>query len=66
MTYGEAENRMKELCDEQFLTKLTEVARLYGWSGDYIEIAAFIEKLYGLKGIQNPVLEPYELEEDKP
>ena len=41
MTENEAKEKIKSLIDYKFLSTLTEVARLYGWSGDFIEISSF-------------------------
>jgi len=64
MTYTEAHTKTRELLDEGFLNKLVELARLYGWSGDYIEIDYFIRELYGYTELPLPDLTPYELDED--
>jgi 23S rRNA A1618 N6-methylase RlmF len=50
----ERESKLKELCDEQFLAKLTEVAKLYGWDGDYVEIARFVEHLHAFNNLPEP------------
>lgn len=61
MTYDEADQRIKELVDEEFLIKLTEIGRCYGWSGDYVEIGQFIEELWRDFGKEPPDVSPYEL-----
>jgi hypothetical protein len=58
-TYVEAENKIKQLLDKDFLDKLLEVGKLYGWSGDYHEIGSFIKELYRYHGIDNVDIEPY-------
>jgi len=63
MTYKEAENKIKELADKKFLIKLTEIGRLYGWSGDYVEIGRFIEAIHCYAEVEVPIIEPYELTE---
>lgn len=60
MTHTEAEEKIKEIIDIEFLNKLAEVGRLYGWRGDYVEIGGFIEELHREKGIVVNT-EPYEL-----
>lgn len=51
----------------EFLATLNEVARCYGWSGDYIEICAFINDIHSGLGLPIPDLTEYadelELEE---
>lgn len=64
MTYSEASKRINELLDKEFLAKLVEVGKLYGWSGDYAEISGFIRELHGYVGIENVDTEPYGLEND--
>ena len=61
MTYTEAENKIKELLDKEFLDKLLEIGKLYGWSGDYVEIGYFIEKLHRYHGVENIDTIPYDL-----
>lgn len=62
MTHSEADQKIKELIDIDFLNTLAEVGRLYGWSGDYVEIGQFIEDLHQAIGVENVNTEPYELE----
>lgn len=62
MTYTEAENKIKELLDNEFLDKLLEIGKLYGWSGDYVEIGSFIEQLHMYHGIENVDTKPYDLD----
>ena len=64
MTHEEADEKIINLLDDEFLNKLLEVGKLYGWSGDYVEIGNFIEELHRKKGITipNEDLQCYELE----
>ena len=41
------------LLDEDFLKRLVEIGRLYGWgwSGDYCEIGDFIMELHRIGGV---------------
>lgn len=39
------------LLDEDFLKRLAEIGRLYGWSGDYCEIGDFIMELHRIGGV---------------
>ena len=57
--------RLHASLGDGFLNQLVEVAKLYGWDGDYTEIEQFIRDLY--EGINKPCpdLEPYEIEYDK-
>ncbi len=64
MTYSEAENKIKELLDKEFLDRLAEIGRLYGWSGDYCEIRSFIKELHRYHGIDQGDSECYDLEDD--
>jgi len=64
MTENEAEEKIKSLINYDFLLTLTEVAKLYGWSGDFCEISSFVEELHKFNGIEIENLEPYEIEED--
>jgi hypothetical protein len=63
MTYTEANKKMKELADDSFLEKLVEISKLYGWTGDYIEIGSFVEELFAIAGKIVPNLEPYILKD---
>lgn len=57
------EIRITGLLDKEFLDRLAEIAKLYGWSGDYHEIRDFIECLYELNESDAPNLDPYEITE---
>ncbi len=48
---GEKESRLESILTKEFLSNLVEVARIYGWSGDYIEIERFIMSLHYYKDI---------------
>lgn len=45
--------------DLKFLEKLTELAKQYGWHGDYIEVEQFVEWVYREMDEKIPDLEPY-------
>jgi hypothetical protein len=64
MTFLEADKKIKELLNKEFLEKLTEVARLYGWRGDYCEIRWFMESLHERAELDIPELEPYDLTDE--
>jgi len=53
---------IKTLATPEFLTTLLEVAKRYGWSGDYIEISQFVSDIYDVadKKLSDEDLEPYE------
>jgi hypothetical protein len=55
--------KMNRLLDDTFLEKLAEVARLYGWEGDYVEIQEFVRSLYFLQKKKIPDLTPYEMKD---
>ena len=61
MTFDESEDKIKELLDKEFLDKLLEIGKLFGWSGDYIEISNFIEELHRYHGINKVDTEPYDI-----
>jgi hypothetical protein len=63
MTYEQAEEKIKQLADKEFLAKLVEIAKLYGWHGDYIEIGEFVSELHRYGEMPVPDLEPYRLTE---
>jgi len=63
MTQEEADLKIKSLLNHDFLDRLLEIGKLYGWSGDYVEIADFIKALHRLYGLQNVDLEPYQIED---
>lgn len=63
MTYNEADAKIKAIVDKPFLDKLSEVAKLYGWRGDYIEVGTFVQNLYEELNLEAPDLQPYELTE---
>jgi hypothetical protein len=60
MTYKEADEKIKQLADDQFLAKLTEVFKLNTLICDDYEIAEFIKYIYQLRGLQFPDLELYQ------
>lgn len=51
MTYTEAENKIKKLLDDEFLSKLLEIGKLYGWNGDYVEIGALLKNYTIIMGL---------------
>lgn len=59
------DEKIGKLLDDEFLEKLVEIARIYGWSGDYIEIGQFIIYLHKIAGINisHKDIEPYEEDE---
>lgn len=63
MTYEESVNKIKDLLDKEFLDKLVEIGKLYGWKGDYHEIVDFIEELHNYHGIGVGDMEPYKITE---
>jgi hypothetical protein len=60
MSIEESEEKIKKLLDKDFLDKLLEIGRLYGWLGDYCEIGSFIQTLHIYHGIEDVNTEPYE------
>jgi hypothetical protein len=50
------------MSDAAFADRLRELARKYGWEGDYIEVAQFVEWVYDQLALPIPSrteLEPY-------
>lgn len=45
--------------DKEFLAKLVELAKTYGWLGDYIEVSYFVEWVFDEMGEDCPDLEPF-------
>ncbi len=62
LTDAERNKRLIDLLDEEFLKKLLEVGKLYGWQGDYHEIGCFIESLHSMKNMSPPNIDPYDIE----
>jgi len=62
MTEDIKNEQIKQLVTPEFLETLGEVAKLYGWSGDYVEISNFVESLYEIKNIKHISEEPYIIE----
>lgn len=61
MTQEDIDLKLKSLLDKDFLAKLTEVAKLYGWAGDYSEIWDFVADLHEKIDLEIPEdREPYE------
>lgn len=61
MTYEEENKKIRTLLgDDDFLERLREIARIYGWAGDYTEIGEFLRYLYKSKDLEVPDLNPYE------
>lgn len=65
MTEKEEIRKIKETCDQEFLDKLCEVAKVCGWSVDYGAVKEFIEYLHDVAELDRTYLdlEPYEYEE---
>lgn len=59
MTEKEIDEKIKSLVDKEFLERLTEVAKLVGWSVDYIEVQSFLSELYGYAELEEPDFTPY-------
>jgi hypothetical protein len=58
---------LKPKLTTEFLATLTEAARRYGWSGDYIEIKWFVESVCALAGQHTPpYLHPYQCNNHDP
>lgn len=55
--------KIKALLTPDFLEKLAEIAKLYGWAGDYFAISQFVRECYGIAGIVPPNLDPYKPED---
>ena len=54
---------IRALLTPDFLEKLAEVVKHYGWAGDYFELTRFVRECYGIAGIDPPNLDPYQPEE---
>ena len=61
ITFKERDELLKKLCTDRFLSKLTRVARLYGWEGDYREIRGFLEYLFVNRDKTVPEIEPFDV-----
>lgn len=66
----EEENKKEQwfMINEKFLTTLLYMAKSYGWTGDYVEIADFVKYCYhrGGKGDIDPhSLEPFDFDPPK-
>ena len=57
----EIKERIRQLATDEFLSALSEIAKLYGWEGDYGEVSLFVEYVYKIKGIPMPDLTPEDL-----
>ncbi len=56
-----AVDRIKPKLTPEFLATLVEVAKTYGWEGDYHEVGRFVEAVHtSYAGIPAPDLNPYE------
>lgn len=62
MKEADRDARLKVLLTPQFLEVLSEVARLYGWTGDYVEVRRFVEDVHEEVGLEYPDLEAIEIE----
>lgn len=62
MTEETRNEQLEKLVTPEFLSTLLEVSKLYGWNGDYIEIAGFVEGLHEIKGIKIGTVQCYEIE----
>lgn len=61
MTEETRNEQLEKLVTPEFLSTLLEVSKLYGWSGDYVEIAGFVESLHSKKGIEIGAVQCYEI-----
>lgn len=52
--------RYRAIIDDDFLFRLRECAKFYGWSGDYVEIEKFVAELHQAADVVCPDLAPYE------
>lgn len=52
--------KLKALIDRKFLETLKEVAKIYGYDGDYIEISRFVEYLFVIGHVELPDMKPYD------
>jgi len=54
--------QLKPKLTPEFLETLRELARCYGWSGDYVEVQSFVERIHSALGInlEADALEPHE------
>lgn len=59
ITFEERDELLKKLCTDRFLSKLTKIARLYGWEGDYVEVRGFVEYLFVNRDKAVPETEPF-------
>jgi len=61
---SEDNKKIKELLDVEFLKKLTEIGKIYGWQGDYYEIGNFIIELHKIVGIDisHKEIKPYKID----
>jgi len=64
MKEEEIKEKLTLLCDDYFLGKLCEAARIYGWTGDFVEVREFIKTLYGIVDKKMPEVLPYDLIDD--
>lgn len=56
-----AVDRIKPKLTPEFLATLVEVAKTYGWEGDYQEVGKFVAVVHAeYAGIPAPDLNPYE------
>ncbi len=56
-----AVDRIKPKLTPEFLATLAEVARMYGWAGDYAEVGKFVAVVHTeYAGIPAPDLTPHE------
>jgi len=53
-------DEIKPKITDDFLSTLSELARIYGWTGDYGEIVNFVEDCFILAEKEKPNLEFYE------
>ena len=55
--------KVDTLATDEFLTSLTTIARLYGWESDYTEVCYFLSWIYKAKGITEPDLNPFGIDD---
>ena len=64
LTQEESVERIRKIATDEFLSTLTDIAKIYGWTSDYIEVQEFVLWIYRQKRKAIPDMSPYELDDN--
>ena len=64
LTEKQVDAEIREMADQEFLTKVVYISRLYGWEGDNVETSNFLNWLFDKTIYAIPDITPFETDND--